>query len=66
MSSNPKLCVVKKEEEEEKEDNSGTGYKEGQYPCVLYNRAVLRHKTNKEITLLVRQLKDLGTFSVRR
>ena len=38
--------MVKKE----KEDNSGTGYKDGQYPLVLYNRVVLRHKTNDETT----------------
>ena len=30
----------------EKEDNSGTGYEDGQYPFVLYNCAVLRHKTH--------------------
>ena len=45
MCSYPKLCVVKEEE-----DNSGTGYEDGQYPLVLYNRVVLRHKTNDEIT----------------
>ena len=54
MCSNPELCVVEKEE-----DNSGTGYKDGQYPFafVLYNCVVLRYKTNDEIThvcLLVR------------
>ena len=32
------LCVVKKKKEE---DSSGTGYEDGQYPLVLYNRAVL-------------------------
>ena len=32
--------MVKKEEE----DNPGTGYEDGQYPFVLYNRAVLPHK----------------------
>ena len=40
-----------------KEDYSGTGYEDGQYLVVLYNRAVLRHETNDEIThfrLLVR------------
>ena len=45
--------MVKKEEE----DNSGTGYEDGQYPFILYNRTALRHKTNNEIThfrLLVR------------
>ena len=40
--------MVKKEKE--KEDNSGTGYEDGQYPFVLYNRAVLRHETDDEIT----------------
>ena len=34
----------------EEEDNSGTGYEEGQYPFLLNNRAVLRHKANDEIT----------------
>ena len=29
---------------EKEEDNSGTGYKDGQYPFVLYNRVVLQHK----------------------
>ena len=32
--------MVKKEKKEE-EDNSGTGYEDGQYPFVLYNRAAL-------------------------
>ena len=58
MCSYPKLCVVKKKKKEkEEEDNSGTGYEDGQYPFVLYNRAVLRHKTYDEIThfrLLIR------------
>ena len=27
-----------------------TGYEDGLYPFVLYNCAVLRHKTNDEIT----------------
>ena len=40
--------MVKKKEK--KEDNSRTGYEDGQYPFVLYNRAVLRHETNDEIT----------------
>ena len=44
--------MVKKEE-----DNSATGYEDGQYLFVLYNQAFLQHKTNDEIThfrLLVR------------
>ena len=38
--------MVKKKEE----DYSGTGYEDGQYPLFLYNRAVLRHEANGEIT----------------
>ena len=34
-------------------DNSGTGYEDGLYSFVLYNRAVLRHKTYDEITPFV-------------
>ena len=44
-------------EGKEEENNSGTGYEDGQYPFVLLNRAVLRHKANDETTqfrLLVR------------
>ena len=37
-------------QEEGGEDNSGTGYEDGQYPSVLYNRTVLWHKTNDETT----------------
>ena len=38
--------MVKKKKEE---DNSGTGYEDGQYPLVLYNRAVLPlFKNNNE------------------
>ena len=44
--SYPELCVVKK-----KETYSGTGYEDGQYPFVLYNRAVLRHKTKTKLLI---------------
>ena len=47
------LCVVKKKEKGEgegEEGYSGTGYEDGQYSFVLYNRAVLRQETNDEIT----------------
>ena len=37
-------------EGEGEEDYSGTGYEDGQYYFVLYNRAVLRQETNDEIT----------------
>ena len=37
--------MVKKEE-----DNSGIGYKNGQYLSVLYNPAVLRHKIKDKTT----------------
>ena len=47
MCSYPVLCMVKKKEEE---NYSGTGYEDGQYSFVFYNHAVLRHKTNNEIT----------------
>ena len=40
--------MVKKEEE----NNSGTEYEDGQYPFVLYNRLVLRHKINDKITVV--------------
>ena len=30
---------------------SGTGYKDGQYPFVLYNRAVLWHKTKTKLLI---------------
>ena len=60
------LHVVKIEKKKkEEEDNSGTGYEDGQYCFVLYNRAVLRHKKNNEIThfrLLV-QLQQLAKRS---
>ena len=49
-------------------ENSGTGYEDGQYPFVLYNRAVLRRETNDEIThfrLLVR-LQQLAKRSDRK
>ena len=40
--------MVKKDREG---DNSGLdSYEDGQYPFVLYNRGVLRHETNDEIT----------------
>ena len=51
-----------------KEDNSGTGYEDRQYPFDLYNRAILRHKTNDEIAhfrLLVR-LQQLDKRSDRQ
>ena len=65
MCSYPELCVVKKEKVEE--DNSGTGYEDGQCPFVLHNHAVLRHKTNDKTThfrLLV-QLQQLAKQSDR-
>ena len=37
--------MVKKEE-----DNSGTGYEDGQYPFFFYNHVVLQHNTNNKIT----------------
>ena len=41
--------MVKKEEE----DNSGTGYEDGQYPLVLYNRAVLPlFKNNNDVNFV--------------
>ena len=43
--------MVKKEEKEE--DNSGTGYKDGQYPFVLYNRAVLPDRTTMKLLIFV-------------
>ena len=43
--------MVKKEEKEE--DNSGTGYKDGQYPFVLYNRAVLPDRTTRKLLIFV-------------
>ena len=36
--------------QEEEGDNSGTGYEDGQYSFVLYNRWVLRHETNDKTT----------------
>ena len=45
------VFVVKKERGEE-EDNSGTGYEDGQYPFVLHNRAVLRHENIASFRLL--------------
>ena len=33
----------------EEGDNSGNGYEDGQYPFVLYNRAVLPHKTTTKL-----------------
>ena len=45
--------VKKEEKKKEQEDNSGNGYDGGQYPFVLFNRAVLRHKTT-QFRLLVR------------
>ena len=58
------VCVVKKKEE----DNSGAGYKGGQYPLVLYNRAVLRHEMNDKITLfrLLVRLQQLAQRSNRQ
>ena len=50
------------------EGNSGTGYEDGHYPFVLYNRAVLRNESNDEIThfrLLIR-LKQLAKRSDRQ
>ena len=32
--------------------NSGTGYEDGQYPFVLYNCAVVTHKTTKLLILV--------------
>ena len=40
--------MVKKEE-----DNSRTGYEDGQYPFVLYNGAVLPHKTTTKLLIFV-------------
>ena len=34
-------------------NNSGTGYGYGQYPFVLYNRAVLPHKTTTKLLIFV-------------
>ena len=64
MCSYHKLCVVKKKEE----NNSGAGYEDGQYPLVLYNRAVLRHEMNDEITLfrLLVRLQQLAHRSNRQ
>ena len=53
---------------QEGEGYSGTGYEDGQYSFVLYNRAVLRQETNDEIThfrLLVR-LQQLAKRSDRQ
>ena len=56
--------MVKKKEE----NNSGAGYEDGQYPLVLYNRAVLRHEMNDEITLfrLLVRLQQLAHRSSRQ
>ena len=62
--------MVKKEEKEE--DNSGTGYKDGQYPFVLYNRAVLPDRTTTKLLIFVfsfdlnNKLKDLIVESLVR
>ena len=37
----------------EEGDNSGNGYEDGQYPFVLYNRAVLPHKTTTKLLIFV-------------
>ena len=54
-----------------KEDNSGTGYKDGQHPFFLYNHAVLRHKTTKVLIFvslfnLNNNLNDLIVGSLNR
>ena len=56
--------MVKKEVE----DNSGTGYEDGQYPFFLYNHAVLGHRTNDEIThfRLIVRLQQLAKRSNRQ
>ena len=52
----------------EKEDNSGTGYEDGQFPFVFYNHVVLRHKKNDKITLfcLLVRLQQLAKRSDRQ
>ena len=52
--------MAKKKKEEE--DYSGTGYEDGQYPFVRYNRVVLRHNTNEEITRFVTSLSGFARF----
>ena len=37
----------------EEEDNSGSGYEDGQYPFVLYNHAALTHKTTMQLLIFV-------------
>ena len=40
-------------QEEEEEDNFGTVYEDGQYPFVLYNHAILTHKTKTKLLIFV-------------
>ena len=37
----------------EEEDNSGTGYEDGQYAFILYNQVVLTHKTATKLLIFV-------------
>ena len=39
--------------QKKEKENSETGCKDGQYPFVLYNRAVLPHKTTTKLLIFV-------------
>ena len=55
--------MIKEKKKTKKETNSGTGYEDGQYPFVQYNRAVLRHKTKTKVLIFVNKQNDPSIFN---